>query len=82
LPLPETIADIIFVDVVLPFVPLITTTPSGSVANIVDKNEGLIFSTIKPGSAAPRLPKSRNPSNVSLPIHRLKYRILYSVPCC
>lgn len=52
-PVVRSSSTTIFVVVVLPFVPLMTTTPYGSSPSVRAKKAGSIFSTISPGSAEP-----------------------------
>ena len=55
--------------VVLPFVPETSTTPSGSCANVRDRNCGSMRSTILPGNALPPPCAKREAARTALPIN-------------
>jgi hypothetical protein len=71
-----TPARIKLVLVVLPFVPVITITPSGSCANDSAKNRGNSRSTTKPGKAAPRRPSRCKILKTILPVKSAMIRIM------
>src|SRR5215468_5089561 len=63
---PRMVATI-FVVVVLPLVPLTTTTPCVKPPSARDRYRGKSFSTMRPGSALPRRPMSRSDSRTASP---------------